>query len=513
MKKQHSILIVDDNQELAFSLKDILENEGCHTAIANDGQTAINICREQEFDIGLIDIKLPDIQGIELIDKLSSLTPKTEYVIITGHASIDTALAAVRDNKILGYEQKPIDMDRFLTLFRQISGRKQAEENLEKEARMRTTLLDNVPDCIALIIKKGTREIVASNRFARELGAVPGQTCFKTCFMRDNNCPWCLAPKLWNTGQSQKIEIEYMGAWYEGSFAPLSEDLYVHYIFDITERKLAEAEREKLEAQNRQLQKAESLDRMAGAIAHHFNNQLCVVIGNLELAMMNKLSGTSGLDKFLTAAMKSADKAAEMSGLMLTYLGQTYNEQDPLDLSGTCRLSLRILGAATPKNVVINNDLPSPGPTVEANENQIKQVLTNLVTNAWEAMGDGRGAIHLTVKTVSPADIPASHRFPVEWKPQENDYACLEVADTGCGIADKDIDKLFDPFYSSKFTGRGLGLPVVLGFVRAHSGVVTVESESGKGSIFKVFLPVSAEEVSRQPESVQGNHIPHPTDV
>ena len=153
--KQHSILIVDDNQELAFSLKDILENEGCHTAIANDGQTAINICREQEFDIGLIDIKLPDIQGIELIDKLSSLTPKTEYVIITGHASIDTALAAVRDNKILGYEQKPIDMDRFLTLFRQIIKRKNAEEALQKahdelEQRIeeRTTELWQTNECL-----------------------------------------------------------------------------------------------------------------------------------------------------------------------------------------------------------------------------------------------------------------------------------------------------------------------------------------------------------------------------
>ena len=93
-----------------------------------------------------------------------------------------------------------------------------------------------------MIFKKGTREIVASNKLAREVGAVPGRTCFKTCAMRDDNCPFCLAPKLWTTGQSQRLEVEYRGTWYEGIWAPLSEDLYVHYIFDITERKRVDRE-------------------------------------------------------------------------------------------------------------------------------------------------------------------------------------------------------------------------------------------------------------------------------
>jgi len=120
--------------------------------------------------------------------------------------------------------------------------RKQAEENLEKELRLRETLLDNIPDCVALILKKGTREIVASNRLAREIGAVPGQTCYRTSAGRDDDCPFCLAPKLWKTGQLQRLEVEYRGTWYEGIWAPLSEDQYVHYIFDITERKRAENE-------------------------------------------------------------------------------------------------------------------------------------------------------------------------------------------------------------------------------------------------------------------------------
>jgi PAS domain S-box-containing protein len=283
---------------------------------------------------------------------------------------------------------------------------------------------------------------------------------------------------------------------------------YDGLIRDITKRKQAEEEKAKLEALNRQLQKAESLGRMAGAVAHHFNNQLQAVMGNLEMALEDLPRGEDPVER-LTKAMQAARKAAEVSSLMLIYLGQTTGRREPLDLSEVCRRSLPLLQAAIPKDVDLETDLPSPGPAVSANANQIQQVLTNLVTNAWEAVGDGRRAIHLTVKTVSPADIPASQRFPIDWQPQDQAHACLEVADTGCGIAREDMEKLFDPFFSSKFTGRGLGLPVVLGIVRAAGGAVTVESEPGRGSVFRVFFPLSAEEVPHRPD--QATPVPEIT--
>jgi|WetSurMetagenome_2_1015567.scaffolds.fasta_scaffold03459_3 PAS domain S-box-containing protein len=260
---------------------------------------------------------------------------------------------------------------------------------------------------------------------------------------------------------------------------------------DITERKLAEA-------QFCQLQKADSLGRMAGAIAHHFNNQLGVVIGNLELARIDLPSG-SGVQARLAEAMKASHRVSEVSVLLLTYLGQAPGEREQLDLSEVCRRNLSMLRAAMPKNVAMETDLPSLGPAITANANQILQVLTNLLTNAWEAVGDAYGAVHLRVKTISSADIPAPYRYPISWQPDDNPYACLEVEDTGCGIADQDIGSLFDPFFSKKLTGRGLGLPAVLGILKAHRGAVTVESEPGRGSVFRVFFPMSAVEVPQQP--------------
>jgi signal transduction histidine kinase/CheY-like chemotaxis protein len=279
----------------------------------------------------------------------------------------------------------------------------------------------------------------------------------------------------------------------QGVFDDTGELLAIEgFITDITERIKAEEEKSRLEDQNRQLQKAESLGRMAGAIAHRFNNLLGVVLGNLEMAVNARESGAFAVEN-VTEAMQAARRAAEVSGLMLTYLGQTRARADVIDLAETCRRSMPTLRAAMPNDVLLEHDFPVQGPIIKAGANQILQALTNLCTNACEAIGSSRGTIRLTVKAVPAGDIPAVQRFPLDWQPQENVYACLEVADSGCGIAGKDIEKLFDPFFSSKFPGRGLGLPVVLGAIKAYRGAVAVESKPGKGSVFRVYFPVASE--------------------
>ncbi len=267
---------------------------------------------------------------------------------------------------------------------------------------------------------------------------------------------------------------------------------------DITKRKQAEEEKEKLGLQNRQLHKTASLGRMAGAIAHHFNNKLFVVMGYLELAMKSLPQDNTTIND-LSAALQAADKAVEVSRLMLTYLGQVTGNREPLDLSEICRRSLPLIQTTMSTNVVLETDLLSPGPTITANSNHIQVILTNLISNSREAIGDCQGSVQLSVNLVSSADISSLHRFPVNWQPEDTFYACMEVRDTGCGIATKDIEEVFDPFFSKKFTGRGLGLPVVLGLAQAHNGVVTVESALGQGSVFRVFFPMSAVEVPIQP--------------
>jgi PAS domain S-box-containing protein len=266
---------------------------------------------------------------------------------------------------------------------------------------------------------------------------------------------------------------------------------------DITERRRRESEKVELEARARQLEKAESLGRMAGAIAHHFNNKLQSVLSVLDL--MSGSPGPVAPARFLDLARKATLGAAEVSSLMLTYLGQADSLREPCLLAELCRDPL--LRHTLPAAVTLVTDCPSPGPVIRADSDQIRKVLAALVTNAWEAMGDAGGRIRLSLCTCAAADIPLKHRYPVNWQPAGQEYACLELADSGCGIAEADFEKLFDPFFSTKFTGRGLGLPVALGLVQAHDGAITVESVLGQGSVFRIYLPVVTEAVRRLSEA------------
>ncbi|MCF8037956.1 MAG: PAS domain S-box protein, partial [Desulfohalobiaceae bacterium] len=256
---------------------------------------------------------------------------------------------------------------------------------------------------------------------------------------------------------------------------------------DITTRRLAEE-------QIRQLQKAESLGRMAGAVAHHYNNLLFSVMGNLELAG-DDVPKDSVVAENMQQALASAGKAAKLSRLLLSYLGQTPGRFEVLDISEHCRLALPALQPDLPDNLALEADLISSELMVSLDPEQTRQILDNLITNAREAMEGQTGRIVLRLTKVSREAILGSNRFPADWQPRQKHYACLEVTDTGVGIAAEDIGKVFDPFYTGKHTGRGLGLAVVLGNVKSHAGCITVASEPGLGSTFRVFWPLTEAKV------------------
>jgi len=260
-------------------------------------------------------------------------------------------------------------------------------------------------------------------------------------------------------------------------------------VHDITERVRAEEANRELERRLRLAHKAQSLGRMAAAIAHKYNNLLGAVLGNLELALLDLPAQTRPVAN-ITEALKAAARAAEVSILMLTYLGQVPGRLEDLDLAALCGRSVPALELGLPPGVALVLEGPPAGLWVSGSEQQLQQLLASLVTNAWEALGGRPGQVRVVLGTASAAEIEVANRFPPDWEPEPAAQFCrLEVADDGCGISEADIGELFDPFFSSKFTGRGLGLPIVLGVVRSHHGAVTVASAPGVGSSFRVYLP------------------------
>ncbi len=259
---------------------------------------------------------------------------------------------------------------------------------------------------------------------------------------------------------------------------------------DITERKLAEAQRIKFEARNHRIRKAESLERMATVIAHLFNNQFHVVLGNLELAL-DGLATDADPRKNVIKAIQAIHRSSEVNRQLLAYLGQNNVNLEPLDLSEMCRRNMPEIESVTPDYITLQIDLVFPGPVVRANANQIKHVLASLITNGWEAMRGraGGGEVKVVTKTLPASRIPRTHVFPTGWVPAATTFACLEVSDTGCGMSAEEVDKIFDPFYSTKAIGRGLGLAVVIGIIKAWGGMISVKTAVGAGSSFGVFVP------------------------
>jgi len=256
---------------------------------------------------------------------------------------------------------------------------------------------------------------------------------------------------------------------------------------DVTERRRAEEERRKLEAQMQHAQKLESLGVLAGGIAHDFNNLLAVIQGNADLAMLDA-SDEPAVRVSLDEIRKASTRAAELTHQMLAYSGRGKFVVEPVDLSRVVEDMAHLLGVSISKKITMEYDLGGNLPAVEADATQIRQVVMNLITNASEAIDDQVGTITLTTGAMEADRAFLAEAYFDDQLP-EGRYTFFQVSDTGCGMGQEVRARLFDPFFSTKFTGRGLGLTAVLGIVRAHHGAIRIDSEVGKGTMFRVLFP------------------------
>jgi len=253
---------------------------------------------------------------------------------------------------------------------------------------------------------------------------------------------------------------------------------------DITERKRSEEEKARTEAQLRQAQKMEALGTLAGGIAHDFNNILGIIIGFTELALMDaKGAGMPGLREVLNAA----NRAKELVRQILAFSRMSEQERRPVQVGLIVKEAMKMLRASLPSTIEITVDAASKA-VIMGDPTQIHQILINLCTNAAHAMRDGGGVldVSLTDVTLRPEDIPPHSGL----KP--GPYLDLTVTDSGHGIHPSIIERIFDPFFTTKEqgVGSGLGLSVVHGIVKSHGGSIEAESSPGKGSSFRVRLPV-----------------------
>jgi PAS domain S-box-containing protein len=283
--------------------------------------------------------------------------------------------------------------------------------------------------------------------------------------------------------------------WFESTGVPYrkasGEVRMIAVTRDISDRVRAEEERRDLEARMQQTQKLESLGIMAGGIAHDFNNLLTPILGDASLALMD-LPAESPLRDRMERIQKAAHRAAALTNQMLAYAGKRPLLVETVNLSRLALEMARLLETAVTSNAVLAFEMAADLPPVEGDVSQLSQVVMNLVINASEAIGDGRGRIDVRTGAVEARHVA---RRTALFGSDLRDGSCVyfEVQDDGCGMDERTRARIFDPFFTTKFTGRGLGLAAVMGIVRGHHGALEIESEPGRGTRFRVIFPAAAD--------------------
>ena len=270
---------------------------------------------------------------------------------------------------------------------------------------------------------------------------------------------------------------------------------------EIAEHKKTEKGRGHLESQLRHIQKIEAIGTLAGGIAHDFNNILSAIFGYTELALAEAPAGSS-LRENLAAVLTAANRAKALVGQILTFSRQVEQERKPVLLVPLAKEAIKLLRSSIPTTIEIRQHIDPRCAPVLADPTQIHQVIMNLCTNAYHAMRETGGVlgISLTEKEIGPDDSAP------ELQVDPGRYLVLEVSDTGYGMNQSVLERIFDPYFTTKKPGEGtgLGLSIVHGILKTHGGRITVYSEPGKGSTFRVYLPTVKPEIATAENFAKG---------
>lgn len=261
-------------------------------------------------------------------------------------------------------------------------------------------------------------------------------------------------------------------------------------VSDVTSLTEAKVEQERIEKKLQETQKLESLGVLAGGIAHDFNNLLTGILAHASMVGM-RLPEDSPVSDSVRTIVDSSKRAAELCSQMLAYSGRGKFVIQAMDLNDLLRETTNLLQLSISKKAQLRFYLDGALPFVRADLTQIRQIIMNLVINASEAIGADAGVITIRTEVGDMKSVPSSPGF--EELKSDQDYVVMEISDTGCGMDEETRKRVFDPFYTTKFTGRGLGLAAVQGIVRGHSGAMQLASDAGEGTTFQIWLPVADE--------------------
>jgi PAS domain S-box-containing protein len=390
-------------------------------------------------------------------------------------------------------------------LSREIEARERSEESLRHSEHLQRELVDSLGEGVGLFDAED-RVVVANQALAETLGVARDGLSARTFseFLTEESRN-ALAATTPNSGERRSYEVvlernaSTLLLVTETRFAPSGShaELTLRVVRDLTDRVVTERRQRDLERELQRSQALQSLAVMAGGVAHDFNNLLCGVVGNAEVALRKVPSDAPPvLTRSLGEIMTFAGEAAELSKQMLAYAGRRSLSIQALEVNAELSAALRLVHATVESRARLVLELGEALPPVGADRFQLRQVVTNLVLNALDAMEGQRGTLTLRTESLR---LEAPHHEP--YGVGAGAYVKVTVSDSGAGIHPEAREHLFEPFFSTKGAGRGMGLAAAAGIVRAHRGWLGVDGTSTQGTSFGILLPVAQESTPRRSKS------------
>lgn len=534
------ILIVDDEARICQSLESLLSGHGFRVFTANSGGAAQALFPDHTFDIALIDLFLPDISGQQLMKELLVQMPGITTIIMTGNASVATAVQTLKDGAY-DYLRKPFESAELIHTINNALAQKKLEiENryiqrqLEKSRRDYQYLVDNSPDVIYMLDPDGKFTFI--NPSIRQLtGLVPEKIigCHYSTILEKNETEpgfWTFNERRTDKRTQKWTELDLITVDASGTKRQdtchaelLSTGIYQRVngasprymgthgvIRDITEKKNLAKKKKKINDRLLRAEKMEIMGTLASGVAHDLNNLLSSIMGYPELILMDMASSDPLRDHILQIK-KSGEAASVIVNDLLTLARRNVPALKIFSMDDTisdCLSSPEFFSIKSRfPNMICNISLKSRPRHLSGSPIHMSKCVLNLISNAAEAMPEG-GELSVSTRVCT---FEEKDQNPLAMP--DGTYIKLVVADTGIGIGKKDIKKIFDPFYSSKEMGRsgtGLGMTIVWTTTKDHNGHIDIDSTPGKGTTISLYFPVTQKKKKTQPRldinQIKGNN-------
>jgi len=503
------ILIADNDPVNLQLLKGLLDKWDYEVVAASDGGRVWEILQERQAPkLALLDARLPGLATEEICRRIR-MPDRAEYVYLIvltpqdAHDQIPALMEAGADDGV-ARPLDPQDLRARLHTARRVLSLQEAllagREYLRRSEEKFRSLFEGVPDTVLVHDMQG-RILHVNDAGVKQLDW-PANTLLGMN-IHDLISPVALTgyfdhlQETWTEGAGRfdTTFITRSGGRFHAEVhqRPVEIDAglaVVNVLRDVASRRNAEAERERLQARVQQAQKLESLGILAGGIAHDFNNLLVGILGNADLALVDLSPDETKLRKTLRRISSAARRASDLTDQMLAYSGKGKFVVESIDLNTVIGRMKDLLQTSVSKNVVLACREEPGLPAIEGDRLQIRQILLNLVTNAGESICADNGLVNVATKAVN-ADRDVLASGCIDEPLPEGRYVALEVSDNGSGMHAATLEKIFDPFFSTKFAGRGMGLAAVMGIVRGHHGTIRIQSAPGQGTKFQVLFPAS----------------------